>query len=162
MFDEYSKYFRPRKRKKFTSFSECPICGNEFKEMDITYPLFDIVDDFDKWENATPSCIHYNFDYKIKCLNCNTWFNKYEVYGPYITSINGEKLSKKEINQINIFLMEFDSILTESGTNMEFLEIIMDKNYRINPSDLRNIISKLKSGGYLEEPVENYLIIPDR
>ena len=161
LFDEYSKYFRPRKRKKFTSFSECPICGNEFKEMDITYPLFDIVDDFDKWENATPSCIHYNFDYKIKCLKCNTWFNKYEVYGPYITSINGEKLSKKEINQINIFLMELDSILTESGTNMEFLEIIMDKNYKINPSDLRNIISKLKSGGYLEEPVENYLIIPD-
>ena len=160
-FDEYLKYFSPRKRKKFTSFSECPICGNKFKEIDITYPLFDISEEFNKWKCATTGCIITDFDYEIKCLNCNTWFNKYELYGPYITSINGKKLSKKEINQINIFLMEFDYILTRNGIHTDCLKILMDKHFKINPSNLTNIISKLKSGSYLEEPIEDYLIIPD-
>ncbi|MBR0270818.1 MAG: hypothetical protein IJQ68_02335 [Methanobrevibacter sp.] len=160
-YDEYLKYFSPRKSKRLTSFSECPICGNKFKEVDSHVLFYEFLDDLENWELPVFTDCFGDFDYEIKCLNCNTWFNKFELYGPYITSINGEKLSRKEISQINIFLMEFDYILSRCGIHTDCLEILMDKFFTIKPEDLRNIISKLKNGGYLEEPIEGFLRIPD-
>ena len=57
--------------------------------------------------------------------------------------------------------MEFDYILTRNGIHTDCLKILMDKHFKINPHNLTNIISKLKNGGYLEEPIDDYLIISD-
>ena len=157
---DYEKYYKcfyesPDKKHAQKIIENCPECGKKLTKVIYGY-IVGVLDNLGD-EYMLGGCVVDKFNILRFCKNCGAKFNQYDLYGPNLEKIANERLTKKEIDEINIVYVELEDLEDHGSLPIHLLEDYFKKEFGIN--NLKKIINQLELAGYVYLPIEDYIKI---